>query len=124
MSVNLAGKLYDDTQKSHTSAENVGFMKFPVTGVVDKECFVKFWSNFYFIYTALEIGIENHKHNPVIKGIYFPELNYQDALVKDMEFYYGEKWQEQIKPSSVTQACLLRLKQLVNSSPELLIGHT
>jgi heme oxygenase len=124
MIVNLAEKLYNGTKKSHTAAENVGFMKCFVKGVVDKECFAKFLSNFYFIYTALEIGIESHKHHPAIRGVYFPELNRQDALVKDMEFYYGEQWQEQIKPSPVTQTYLQRLQKLVNCSPELLIGHT
>ena len=62
MSSNLAGKLRVGTQKSHTAAENVGFMKCFVKGVVDKDCFAKFLSNLYFVYSALEAGIKNYKN--------------------------------------------------------------
>ncbi|CDN14949.1 Heme oxygenase [Richelia intracellularis] len=124
MSSNLAGKLRVGTQKSHTAAENVGFMKCFVKGVVDKDCFAKFLSNLYFVYSALEGGIKNYKNHPTVGVMYFPELNRQDALVKDMEFYYGNQWQEQIKPSAATQVYLQRLHQLVTHTPELLIGHT
>ena len=124
MSSNLAGKLRVGTQKSHTAAENVGFMKCFVKGVVDKDCFAKFLSNLYFVYSALESGIKNYKEHPVIGVMYFPELNRRDALVKDMEFYYGNQWQGQIKPSPATQIYLQRLHQLVTQAPELLIGHT
>jgi heme oxygenase len=120
---NLAVKLRVGTQKSHTAAENVGFMKCFVKGVVDKECFAKFLSNLYFVYSALEAGIENHKNHPAIAVMYFPELNRQAALEKDMEFYYGKQWRSQIKPSLATKNYLQRLQQLVAQAPELLIGH-
>ncbi len=123
MSSNLAAKLRVGTQKSHTAVENVGFMKCFVKGVVDKDCFAKFLSNLYFVYNALETGMEKNKNHPVIGVMHFPELNRQAALEKDMEFYYGKQWRKQIKPSLATQAYLNRLQQLVAQAPELLIGH-
>ncbi|MDJ0798091.1 MAG: heme oxygenase (biliverdin-producing) [Calothrix sp. MO_167.B12] len=123
MSSNLAAKLRTGTQKSHTAAENVGFMKCFVKGVVDKDCFAKLLSNLYFVYGALEAGIENNRNHPVVGVMYFPELNRQAALEEDMEFYYGKQWRSQIKPSPATQTYLNRLQQLVTHAPELLIGH-
>ncbi|MEH1935571.1 MAG: biliverdin-producing heme oxygenase [Nostoc sp.] len=38
MSSNLAIKLRSGTQQAHTSAENVGFMKCFLKGVVDRDC--------------------------------------------------------------------------------------
>jgi len=123
MSSNLAGKLRIGTQKSHTAVENVGFMKCFVKGVVDKDCFAQLLSNLYFVYSALEAGIENNKNHPVVGAMHFVELNRQAALEKDMEFYYGKQWRNKIKPSPATQIYLNRLQQLVAQAPELLIGH-
>ncbi len=132
MSSNLAIKLRTGTQKSHTSAENVGFMKCFLKGVVDRECFAKFLGNLYYVYSELEAEIERHKDNPFLSAIYFPELNRKAALEKDMEFYYGKDWRylpkspsasTQLKPSSATENYIARIQEISASEPALLIGH-
>ncbi len=55
MSSNLAIKLRSGTQQAHTSAENVGFMKCFLKGVVDRDCFAKFLSNLYYVYSELVV---------------------------------------------------------------------
>ncbi|MFQ4141967.1 heme oxygenase (biliverdin-producing) [Chlorogloeopsis sp. ULAP02] len=123
MSSNLAIKLRAGTQKSHTAAENVGFMKCFLKGVVDRGCFAKFLGNLYYVYSELEAEIERHREHFAVSAIYFPELNRQAALEKDMEFYYGKDWRSQVKPSPAAQSYIARIREVSATAPELLIGH-
>jgi len=123
MGNNLAVKLRSGTQKAHTDAENVGFMKCFVKGIVDKECLGKFLGNLYFVYGELEAAIAKHQQHPVIKVMYFPQLNRLPSLEKDMLFYYGDLWSSYLKPSLATQKYVARLQQLSSHQPALLLGH-
>jgi heme oxygenase len=123
MSSNLALKLRAGTQKAHTAAENVGFMKCFLKGVVDKDCFAKFLGNLYFVYTELETALASHQNNPIVGGVYFPELNRRASLEKDMVFYYGNDWRNLITPSTNAKKYITRIQQLSASEPALLIGH-
>ncbi|QSJ18269.1 heme oxygenase (biliverdin-producing) [Nostoc sp. UHCC 0702] len=124
MSSNLAVKLRSGTRQAHTAAENVGFMKCFLKGLVDKECFAKFLGNLYYIYSELEAAIASHQNHPMLGAVYFPELNRQACLEKDMLFYYGNEWKEQITPSKAAQTYITRIQQLSANEPILLIGHT
>ncbi|MER3494560.1 MAG: heme oxygenase [Mastigocladus sp. ERB_26_2] len=123
MSSNLAIKLRTGTQKSHTAAENVGFMKCFLKGVVDRGCFAKFLVNLYYVYSQLEAEIEKHQDHAIVGSIYFPELNRQAALEKDMEFYYGKDWRSHVKISPAAQNYIARIQEVSATAPELLIGH-
>ncbi|NET70291.1 MAG: heme oxygenase (biliverdin-producing) [Sphaerospermopsis sp. SIO1G2] len=124
MSNNLALKLRSGTQQAHTDAENIGFMKCFVQGVVDRECFSKFLGNLYFVYSELEDAVDKHKQHPLIKIMYFPELNRQSYLEKDMTFYHGNLWRNFLQPSPAAKNYVARISQLFNHAPELLLGHT
>ncbi|MFN6462572.1 MAG: heme oxygenase (biliverdin-producing) [Nostoc sp. DedVER02] len=123
MSSNLAIKLRSGTQQAHASAENVGFMKCFVQGVVDRDCFAKFLSNLYYVYSELEAALQSHVNHPVVSAVYFLELNRQSSLEKDMVFYYGDDWREKIIPSSATQKYINRIREISASEPALLLGH-
>ncbi|MFH7026113.1 MAG: heme oxygenase (biliverdin-producing) [Heteroscytonema crispum UTEX LB 1556] len=123
MSSNLAIKLRSGTQQAHTAAENVGFTKCFLKGVIDKNSFAKFLSNLYYVYSELETAIQCHPDHPLVSAIYFPELDRQAALEKDMAFYYGNDWKQKIAPSPATQNYITRIRQLSASAPALLIGH-
>ncbi|MBN3873248.1 heme oxygenase (biliverdin-producing) [Nostoc sp. JL33] len=123
MSSNLAIKLRSGTQQAHTSAENVAFMKCFLKGVVDRDCFAKFLSNLYYVYSELEAALESHIDHPVISAVYFLELNRQSSLEKDMVFYYGDNWREQVTPSSAAQKYIDRIREISASEPALLLGH-
>ncbi|WP_341529655.1 heme oxygenase (biliverdin-producing) [Nostoc sp. UHCC 0302] len=123
MSSNLAIKLRSGTQQAHTSAENVGFMKCFLKGVVDRDCFAKFLGNLYYVYSELEAAIESHVNHPVISAVYFPELNRHASLEKDMVFYYGDEWRKQVTPSAAAQTYIARIREVSASAPALLLGH-
>lgn len=124
MSTNLAQQLREGTTKSHSMAENVSFVKSFLGGLVDKDSYRKLVANLYFIYDVMEEQIEQHKNHPAVNAIYFPELYRKESLEKDLKYYYGNNWLQNINPSPATQSYINRIKQISYTSPELLIAHS
>lgn len=124
MSSNLATKLREGTKKAHSAAENMGFVKCFLKGVVEKNSYRKLVGNFYFIYCAMEEEMERHKNHPLLSKIYYQQLNRQRTLEQDLSFYYGANWKEQIVLSQAGEAYVKRIREISNSSPELLIAHS
>lgn len=124
MSSNLATKLREGTKKSHTMAENTGFIACFLKGTVEKNSYRKLVSNLYYVYTAMEEEMEKQKDHPIVSKIYFPELNRKEALEADLYYYYGANWREQIEPSSAAKAYVARIREVSNTAPELLVAHS
>lgn len=124
MSSNLATKLREGTKKAHTMAENVGFVKCFLKGVVEKTSYRKLVSNFYFVYSAMEEEMERHRQHPILSKIYYPELNRKASLEHDLHYYFGNNWREQVAPSPAAQAYVQRIREISNTEPELLIAHS
>lgn len=124
MSTNLAQKLREGTTKSHSMAENVSFVKSFLGGLVDKDSYRKLIANLYFVYQAMEEQIEQHKNHVAVNAIYFPQLCRKESLIKDLKYYYGDNWLNQIEPSPATQSYINRIRQISYNSPELLIAHS
>ena len=125
MAIALAGQLREGTKKSHTMAENTGFIACFLKGVVEKTSYRKLISDLYFVYKAMEEEIDRlvQEDHPVIKHIGFKELFRRQTLEKDLEFYYGNNWLDQIKISESAKSYVDRIRLVANESPELLVGH-
>ena len=125
MAVALAGQLREGTKKSHTMAENTGFITCFLKGVVEKTSYRKLISDLYFVYKAMEEEIDRlvQEDHPVVKHIGFKELFRRQTLEKDLQFYYGNNWLDQIKISESAQSYVNRIRLVANESPELLVGH-
>lgn len=124
MSSNLASKLREGTKKAHTAAENVGFVKCFLRGVVEKNSYRKLVANLYFVYSAMEEEMERQRQHPILSKIYFQELNRKRSLEQDLQFYYGSNWREQIAPSPAAQEYVQRIREISANDPELLIAHS
>ena len=124
MSSNLATKLREGTKKAHTMAENVGFIKCFLKGVVEKTSYRKLASNLYFVYSAMEEEMERHHAHPIVSKIYFQQLNRKKSLEQDLAYYYGANWREQVTPSSAAKEYVQRIREVSASAPELLIAHS
>lgn len=105
-------------------AENVGFIKCFLKGVVEKNSYRKLVGNFYFVYSAMEEEMERHRQHPILSKIYFKQLNRQRSLEQDLSFYYGPNWREQITLSPAGEAYVQRIREISAASPELLIAHS
>lgn len=116
--------LKEGTKKSHTMAENVGFVKCFLKGVVEKNSYRKLVTNLYFVYSAMEEEMEKLKDHPIVSQIYFKELNRKQSLEKDLFYYWGYDWREQIQLSPAGQAYVNRIREVAAKQPELLVGHS
>ncbi|MDX2256684.1 MAG: heme oxygenase (biliverdin-producing) [Pseudanabaenaceae cyanobacterium bins.39] len=123
MGSNLATRLRVDTRQSHTIAENTAFMKCFLKGVVELVPFRHLLANLYLVYTALEQSLEKHRHTPILSSIYFPELNRKDNLERDLAFYYGDNWRDQITPLRAGLVYVNRIYEIAESDPLCLIAH-
>ena len=123
MPVALASQLREGTKKSHTMAENTGFVSCFLKGVVNKSSYRELVADLYFVYSAMEEEIAALSNHPVIGPIAMKELNRREALEKDLAYYFGPDWALQVKPSSAASAYVKRIHQVASESPELLVGH-
>lgn len=124
MSSNLATKLRVGTKKAHTMAENVGFVKCFLKGVVEKTSYRKLVANFYFIYSVMEEEMEKHSNHPIVSKINFPQLHRKHSLEQDLSYYFGANWREQIQLSTAGEAYVQRIREISEKQPELLIAHS
>lgn len=124
MSVELATMLREGTKKSHTMAENVGFVKCFLKGVVEKNSYRNLVANLYFVYSAMEEEMAKHTEHPVVSKIYFPELNRKHSLEEDLQYYFGSNWRETVSPSPAGETYIQRLREVSAQSPELLVAHS
>ena len=105
-------------------AENVGFVKCFLKGVVEKTSYRKLVANLYFVYSAMEEEMEKHREHPVLSKIYFPELNRKQSLEQDLYYFYGPNWREQVAPSSAAQSYVQRIREISATAPELLVAQS
>tara|TARA_B100001996_G_C18653607_1_gene590364 strand:+ start:612 stop:1325 length:714 start_codon:yes stop_codon:yes gene_type:complete len=113
-------KIKKDTSKSHSMAENTGFVTNFLAGVVDRDSYKQLIADFFFIYTALEEQVDEFKDDPLISSIAFDELKRVPSLEKDCEFYWGENWRETISP---TDACKNYVERVKKINAKFLVGH-
>ena len=88
----LSHALKTGTAESHTSAENVHFVKNFIKGIIDRELYMELVSGLYHTYVTLEKLLNQHgpTHFP---SLHFPkELSRTEALKEDMEFWHGIGW--------------------------------
>ncbi|MEM6452119.1 MAG: heme oxygenase (biliverdin-producing) [Cyanobacteria bacterium P01_D01_bin.105] len=124
MNSSLSTKLREGTKKAHTMAENVGFVRCFLKGVVEKNSYRKLVGSFYYVYSEMEDQMRKHQDHPILSQVYYPVLNRQRSLEQDLRFYYGDSWKQKIEISPATQVYLERIRQVSEEKPELLIAHS
>ncbi len=125
MSVALARQLREGTKKSHTMAENTGFVSCFLKGVVDKSTYRTLVADLYFVYSAMEDEIQRlcNEGHPVVSMIGYSELYRRNTLEADLGFYFGSQWKDLVEPSLSAKAYVDRIRYVAKDSPELLVGH-
>jgi heme oxygenase len=125
MPVALALQLREGTKKSHTMAENTGFVSCFLKGVVDKASYRTLVADLFFVYSAMEeeIGRLRAEGHPVVGPVGFPELNRRETLEQDLAYYFGDSWRSAVKATPAAQEYVARIHQVAKDVPELLVGH-
>ncbi|KAK3747001.1 hypothetical protein QZH41_011954 [Actinostola sp. cb2023] len=123
-SLKLSKELKKGTKLVHREAENVHFIKDFIKGRIQNYWYRVLLADLYYVYKTLEEMSRQNKDHPYFKAIHFPsELERTDAIKQDLEFYYGEDWEEQIELSPATKEYVDRLKKIGDEDPVLLIPH-
>ncbi|XP_039333719.1 heme oxygenase 2 isoform X2 [Saimiri boliviensis] len=122
--VDLSELLKEGTREAHDRAENTQFVKDFLKGNIKKELFKLATTALYFTYSALEEEMERNKDHPAFAPLYFPmELHRKEALTKDMGYFFGENWEEQVQCSEAAQKYVERIHYIGQNEPELLVAH-
>ncbi|KAI8073848.1 heme oxygenase-domain-containing protein [Gongronella butleri] len=125
----LATAMRKGTKVVHELAEKSVFTKRFLRGDINKSEYGQYIRSLYFVYKCMEGLLEKHQQHPAIEMIFFPdELNRVDALLEDLEFFYGAELLPRVTdPATMTPA----VKQYVQSmehaalvDPALLVSHS
>lgn len=119
----LAIRLREGTKQSHSLAENAGFIQCFLKGAVEKSSYRQLLGNFYFVYAALEDQMASLQDHPLLGSLYFPELHRRDSLAQDLNYYWGNHWQDALVASEATQLYVARIQEVAIADPILLIAH-
>ena len=118
----LALMLDDGTRKSHSMAENTQFVSGFFKGLADRDSYRSLITSLYFVYEAMEEAMDNSPEDGV-RTLDYPALRRLDSLKKDMDFFYGEKWQDDVVPSPAAKAYVARIVEIAQTKPYLMIAH-
>lgn len=120
----LSELLKEGTKEAHDRAENTQFVKDFLKGNIKRELFKLATAALYFTYSALEEEMDRNQDHPAFAPLYFPmELHRKEALIKDMEYFFGEDWEKQVQSSEATRKYVERIHYVGQNEPELLVAH-
>ncbi|EQA61848.1 heme oxygenase (biliverdin-producing) [Leptospira alexanderi] len=122
--MSLATILREGTSEEHKAAEGSAFIRCFMKGILEKGTYAKHLEAFYFVYESMEEELERHTGNAVLKSIHFPELYRKDALLEDLQFFYGTWKPTDRQPSEATQVYVKRIRNISETRPELLAAHS
>lgn len=119
----LSKSIREGTKKAHKDAENTSAVVCFLKGVVERESYVALLTDLYFVYSKLEAEVVKHKNLPAIKAIYRTQLERTRSLEKDLQYFLGDSWEDDISPSDACAKYLDRLNKVSKTQPELLVAH-
>ncbi|KAI8888266.1 hypothetical protein K501DRAFT_210725 [Backusella circina FSU 941] len=125
----LAMAMREGTKVIHRAAETSVFTKRFLKGDINADEYGRYINSLYFVYKNMEALLEQYKDHPAVNLIYFPvELNRTEALLQDLEYFYGAQHAaELIDPSLMTPAVEMYVKAMqlaCAQSPALLVAHS
>lgn len=121
--MSLAVILREGTSEEHKAAESSAFIRCFMKGILEKGTYARHLEAFYYVYESMEEELERNKNNLVLKSIYFPELYRKNALLEDLQFFYGTWKPNDSQPSAATQDYVKRIRKISETQPELLAAH-
>ena len=122
--MSFTARLKEGTKKSHSAAENTKFVAQFLKGVLDPEEYRKLITDFYYVYDTMEQRIEETtcRSARVLKQ-WGAQLYRTAFLQRDLRFYYGPMWRDQLTPSEACNTYCYRLNEVAEQDPYLLIAH-
>ena len=123
----LRDQLKEGTREIHGVADKLikdAFMGCKTSNPINVNTYRIFLSQLYYVYISLERALLANSEHPLVGPTYFPqELNRDDQLVADLQYYYGEDWINKISEMPGTRVYAEHLSKLAGEKPMLLISH-
>lgn len=119
----LAVLLRERTAEAHRSAERVPFVTALLRGEIDRSTYASFLARLHDPYAALEAGLRRHRSHPVLRQIYFPELERRAAIERDLDHLHDGTWSGAFARTPAARAYADRIHDLAEQEPELLVAH-
>ncbi len=119
----LSLSLREGTKDSHRLAEKTPFIRSFFAGTLSIDMYREFLVQLNFIYASLEEAQRIHQENNMVAKIYFPSLFRNEAIRKDLNYYFkGDTWKKQ-EPGAATRTYTTRIKTLSQEWPAGLVAH-
>ena len=117
-------RLRAETAQAHRIVESTSFVKSILRGIVNIESYRNMQAGLYMVYCAMEEELKRHSDHPLVSRIYFKELERKQVLEQDLEFLYGEDWEDQLRDTPARSEYIDRIHWLGDHDPDLLVAHS
>ncbi len=119
----LATVLRAVTWGSHEEAEFGEFEQALVAGNLRKDVYADLLAQSWAVYKAIEELAPSMADDPIAGPFVRPEVERTEALEKDLAYYYGDDWRDQIRILPITQEYVNRIKDATAQTPVAWIAH-
>ena len=112
----------EKTSLLHSAAENTGYIKKLMDGTASVEGYAEYIFNLERMYRAIEVALDKNENNDIVKPFVTKELYRSELMRKDLEFLLGDKL-DSMKLLASTEACVAKIEELSEKSPELVVAY-
>ena len=112
----------EKTSLLHSAAENTGYIKKLMDGTASVEGYAEYIFNLERMYRAIEVALYKNENNEIVKPFVTKELYRSELMRKDLEFLLGDKL-DSMKLLASTEACVAKIEELSEKSPELVVAY-
>ncbi|MDN5383573.1 MULTISPECIES: biliverdin-producing heme oxygenase [Streptomyces] len=111
------------SREQHTEAETSTFMSNLLGGRLGVEAYARYTEQLWFVYEALEHGVERLASDPVAGPFIQPELFRLAALERDLTHLRGPEWRSTLTALSATRTYADRVRECAEQWPAGYIAH-
>lgn len=123
MTDSLSLSLRAGTKDAHVLAERSGIMRTLLRGTITRGAYVSLLKNLAGIYRPLEQELDRHADHPALVGIDMGALRRLDPLERDIAYLDVDAPSGALAEQPATHEYAARLREIGQSSPELLLAH-
>ncbi|MEO0797119.1 MAG: biliverdin-producing heme oxygenase [Verrucomicrobiota bacterium] len=120
----FAERLRNETNQAHSLAENAAFIRGFLRGYLNVQSYRLMLLGLADVYEAMEIALDRHKQHPVIQQVYHDGLRRKPVMKMDIEYLTQKVDNPQSPQSKAIERYVARIRELEESSPELLVAHS
>ncbi|MFI7386723.1 heme oxygenase (biliverdin-producing) [Streptomyces sp. NPDC049813] len=111
------------SHEQHTEAETSTFMSDLLGGGLGVDAYARYTEQLWFVYAALEEGIERLADDPVAGPFVRPELLRLPELERDLTHLRGPGWRETVSALPATAVYAARIRECARTWPAGYVAH-